>query len=195
MQLQLNLQRQLNQAQSKVQQNISPHPTRAPTIKRRLICMIYEALLLLGVIAVANFIFLFFAQTFPTVLPPRASETWPMKFWLFVVIGIYFVYFWCRTGQTLAMKTWRIRLIDNERDTLPVTKAIVRYCLAWMWFLPALAIAAQLSLKPLSILLIVSIGFILWAFTAVFNKDKQFLHDKLAKTRLTQVDVVQSASN
>ena len=158
-------------------QAISIAPTEAPTIKRRLICMIYEALLLLGVIAVAIFIFLFCVQNFPSLLPHKASENWPMKLWLFLVLGVYFVYFWCRTGQTLAMKTWRIRLMDNEREALPVTKAIVRYCLAWMWFLPALAIAAQLSLKPLSILLIVSIGFILWAFTAVFNKDKQFLHD------------------
>ena len=189
------LQRLRNQLQNKVQQPISIVDKHAPTIKRRLICMIYEALLLLGVVAVANFVFLFFAQNFPNVLPPHASETWPMKFWLFVVIGIYFIYFWSRTGQTLAMKTWRIRLIDNERESLPLTKAIVRYCLAWLWFLPALAIAAQLSLKPRFILLTVSIGYILWAFTAVFDKDKQFLHDKLAKTRLIHVDVDQTASH
>ena len=150
--------------------------------------MIYEALLLLGVVAVATFIFLFFVQKFPTALPPHASETWPMKSWLFFVIGIYFIYFWCRTGQTLAMKTWRIRLIDNEREVLPLTKAIVRYCLAWMWFLPGLAIAAQLGLSPRYILLVVSIGYVLWACTAAFDKDKQFLHDKLAKTRLVHVD-------
>ena len=195
MPLQLNLLRLLNQAQSKVQQQISIHTTQAPTIKRRLICMIYEALLLLGVVAVAIFSFLFFTQNFPSLLPPHASEVWPMKFWLFVVIGIYFVYFWRRTGQTLAMKTWRIRLIDNERDVLPLTKAIVRYCLAWMWFLPALAVAAQLSLKPWYILLAVCTGFLLWALTAVFDKDKQFLHDKLAKTRLIHINVDQKISN
>lgn len=169
--------------------------TPAPTIKRRLICMIYEALLLLGVVAVADFIFLFIAQNFPAYMPPHASESWQMKFWLFIVIGLYFVYFWSRTGQTLAMKTWRIRIVDNERAKLPVLKAIVRYCLAWMWFLPGLAIAEQLGLKHWGSLIAVGIGFTLWACTAVFDKDKQFLHDKLAKTRLVQVDDDQTLSN
>ena len=178
-----------------MQQALSSAFTQAPTIKRRLICMIYEALLLLGVVAVAIFLFLILAQSFPAFLPPHASETWPMKFWLFVVIGAYFTYFWNKTGQTLAMKTWRIRLVDNERDTLSLTKAIVRYCLAWMWFLPALAIAAQLHLKPWYILLALIIGYVLWAFTAFFDKDRQFLHDKLAKTRLIHVDAGQSSIN
>lgn len=157
--------------------------------------MIYEALLLLGVVAVADFIFLFIAQNFPRFMPPQASESWQMKFWLFFVIGAYFVYFWSRTGQTLAMKTWRIRVVDIERSKLPVLKAVVRYCLAWMWFLPGLAIAAQLGLKPLNSLIAVSIGFTLWACTVVFDKDKQFLHDKLAKTRLIHVEPDQTLSN
>ena len=191
----MRLQRQLNQAQSKVQQHILTSITVAPSIKRRLICMIYEALLLLGIVAVAIFLFLFTAQRCPSILPPHASESWQMKLWLFIVIGLYFIYFWCRTGQTLAMKTWRIRLIDNERDKLPLLKVIVRYCLAWMWFLPALAIAAQFNLKHWNILLAVCIGYLLWAVTAFFDIDKQFLHDKLAKTRLIQVDVDQTISN
>lgn len=157
--------------------------------------MIYEALLLLGVVAVAVFIFLFIAQSFPAIVPPHATESWPMKFWLFIVIGLYFVYFWSRTGQTLAMKTWRIRLVDKERLKLPVLKAIVRYCLAWMWFLPGLAIAAQLGLTPLRSLIAVGIGYLLWACTAFFDKDKQFLHDKFAKTRLVQVDKDQTLSD
>lgn len=161
--------------------------------------MIYEALLLLGVVAVADFIFLSVAQNiakyFPTFMPPNASESWQMKLWLFVVIGVYFIYFWHRTGQTLAMKTWRIQLVDNERLKLPLLKAIVRYCLAWMWFLPGLAISHQLGLKHWGSLIAVSIGYILWACTAFFDKDKQFLHDKLAKTRLIHVDAHQTLNN
>lgn len=157
--------------------------------------MLYESLLLLGVVAVADFIFLFIAKNFPAFMPPHASESWQMKFWLFIVIGLYFVYFWYRTGQTLAMKTWRIRVVDNERLKLPLLKAVVRYFLAWMWFLPGLAIAAQLELKPSSSLIAVSVGFTLWACTAFFDKDKQFLHDKLAKTRLILDDVDQTSSN
>jgi uncharacterized RDD family membrane protein YckC len=188
-------QRRFNQAQSKVQQQISIPTSFAPTVKRRLICMIYEALLLFGVVAVAFFIFIFIAQTVLTIVPENASKSWQMKFWLFLVMGAYFVYFWSQTGQTLAMKTWRIRVVDNQRVKLPLQKAVVRYGLAWMWFLPGLAIAAQFGLKHWGGLIAVSTGFTLWACTAFFDKDKQFLHDKLAKTRLIHVDVDQALSN
>jgi uncharacterized RDD family membrane protein YckC len=167
-------------------------PLAAPTLKRRIICMIYEALLLLGVVAFATFLFLFIAQKFATPESTHSSESLLLKLWLFIVIGAYFVFFWCRTGQTLAMKTWRIRLIDNERRRLPLPKAIARYCLAWMWFLPGLAIAAQFGLKPLASLIAVSISYTLWATTALLHKDKQFLHDRLAKTRLVHVDLDQT---
>ena len=37
---------------------------------------------------------------------------------MFVVLGIYFVWFWSR-GQTLAMKTWHIRLVDAQGRPSP----------------------------------------------------------------------------
>lgn len=158
--------------------------TATPTLKRRLICMIYEALLLFGVIFIAVLLFDVLTQSKQAPNMRHLRELW-----IFLIIGLYFVFFWIRTGQTLAMKTWRIRLEDKDNRKLPLIKALVRYCLAWMWFLPALAIAAQLKLSPWNSLIIVVIGFLLWAFTAILDKDKQFLHDKLAKTRLVHVDV------
>jgi uncharacterized RDD family membrane protein YckC len=82
------------------------------------------------------------------------------------------------------MKTWHIRVIDIERRDLPIIKAIVRYCLAWIWFIPGLAIAYQFELKNWSSIIAVILGATAWAITAAFDNDKQFLHDKLAKTRL-----------
>lgn len=146
--------------------------------------MLYESLLLFGVVFVAALIFDVTTQS-------RHALTlrYQRELWLFFVLGFYFVFFWRRSGQTLAMKTWRIRLVDTERAKLPVIKAIVRYCLAWMWFLPGLAIAAQFGLKTWSSVITVGIGATLWALTAAFDKDHQFLHDKLAKTRLIHVNL------
>jgi uncharacterized RDD family membrane protein YckC len=48
-----------------------------------------------------------------------------LRAFLFLVIGIYFVWFWSRTGQTLAMKTWHIRLVTAQGG--PVTSR-VRLC-------------------------------------------------------------------
>ncbi len=42
-----------------------------------------------------------------------------LQAFLFVVFGVYFVWFWSK-GQTLAMKTWGIRVVD--RLGRPVTQ-------------------------------------------------------------------------
>lgn len=109
------------------------------------------------------------------------------QFWLFVVIGTYFVFCWSRSGQTLAMQTWRIKVVDLDGGKLPVIKAIVRYCLAWMWFLPAMALDYQLGLKEWQMAGVVIAGMLAWAYTARFHKHGQFLHDRLAKTRLIHI--------
>jgi uncharacterized RDD family membrane protein YckC len=150
--------------------------------------MIYEGLLLLGVIAAADFIFLTGIRPLFQLQQNNVSDAWILKLWLFFIIGLYFIFFWVRSGQTLAMKTWRIRLEDNENKKLPVIKATVRYFLVWAWFLPGFAIAAQLKLSPWASLSTVSIVFLIWAITAAFDKNGQFLHDKLAKTRLIHLD-------
>lgn len=144
--------------------------------------MVYEAMLLFAVAFVAGLIFDIWTQSRHALTLRHARELW-----LFLVMGAYFVFFWSRSGQTLAMKTWSIRVVDMNQAQLPVVKAIVRYCLAWMWFLPGLALAYQFDLKSWSSIVIVCLGMAAWALTAVFDKDKQFLHDRLAKTRLINV--------
>lgn len=81
---------------------------------------------------------------------------------LFVVLLVYCTWFWVNGGQTLAMKTWRIRVVDVGGGRLRPAQAVLRYMAAW-----------------------VSIGLggigILWA---LFDRDGQFLHDRIADTRL-----------
>lgn len=164
------------------QQHSAPHyPT--PTLKRRLVCMlIYEAALVFGVIFFASFVFDVSTQSKSALTMRLARE-----FFLFFIIGSYFVFFWRRSGQTLAMQTWRIKLVNDDYQRVPLIKAVVRYCLAWLWFLPGFIIAYQFGLKNSQIAIPVAIGFCSWAATALFIKDGQFLHDKLAKTRLVEL--------
>lgn len=84
------------------------------------------------------------------------------QMYLFVVIGIYFIWCWAKTGQTLPMKTWRLRVITVDGHPLSPSHAVLRYSLAWASFLTA------------------GIGFF-WAFA---DKDRQFLHDRLARTKI-----------
>jgi uncharacterized RDD family membrane protein YckC len=88
------------------------------------------------------------------------------QLYLFLVLGAYFVACWSRGGQTLPMQTWRIRVVRDNGGSIGMGRAILRYILAWLSLLPFGA------------------GF-LWAF---FDRDRQFLHDRLAGTRMI-VDV------
>lgn len=84
------------------------------------------------------------------------------------IISAYFLWCWTRGGQTLAMKTWRIRVVDDHGNPLSATPAVSRLVLA----------SAGLCLA----------GFGLW--WALLDKDKQFLHDRLAHTRLILLETV-----
>jgi uncharacterized RDD family membrane protein YckC len=67
--------------------------------------------------------------------------------WIGLVLGAYFVWFWTHSGQTLPMKTWRLRVVAADGSPLTTSRAIVRYVLAWLWFLPPLALHPLLGLS------------------------------------------------
>lgn len=141
--------------------------------------MLYEAMLLFGVVFISGWLF-------DTLTQSRHALTLRhiRQLWLFLVLGVYFVFFWCRSGQTLAMKTWRIKLVAPGAVRLPVRKAVTRYLLAWMWFLPAMALDDALGLKAWASVGTVALGMLVWAATIWLDQNRQFLHDRLAGTRL-----------
>jgi uncharacterized RDD family membrane protein YckC len=144
--------------------------------------MVYEVVLLFGVLFIA-------AWLFSTLLQQRHALYLrsPLQDWLFLVLGLYFAWFWSHGGQTLAMKTWRIRLLTHDGKPVPFWRAAVRYVLAWMWFLPGLALAWLLGAKSWMMVLIPSVNVALWALAVYLDPDRQFLHDRMAGTRLTTV--------
>ena len=77
-----------------------------------------------------------------------------LQLFIAAVFAAYFLWCWLRGGQTLAMKAWGIRLVE-----VTPRRAALRFVLA-------------LALLPASIA---------WA---LFDRDRQFLHDRLAGTRL-----------
>jgi uncharacterized RDD family membrane protein YckC len=153
-----------------------------PTLKRRLICLVYEAFLVVAVLALAMVIFLMAVKNYTGPLVEHGP-----KFVVFLAAGAYFIHSWTGTGFTLAMKTWRIKVVHVGSAQVPFRNAVVRYVFAWGWVLPGGLIYqalghhdrawAAMSLSMLA-------GVAVWAATAFFDKDRQFLHDKLAGTRL-----------
>ena len=104
---------------------------------------------------------------------------------LFLSIGVYFVFFWTRKGQTLAMKTWHIQLVNAQGGPIRQAQAVSRYLLSWIWFLPALGVAhlAQLSTST-AIWTSLGLGVIAYALLALALPGQQFLHDLVCGTRL-----------
>jgi uncharacterized RDD family membrane protein YckC len=109
-----------------------------------------------------------------------------LQAFLFVIFGIYFVWLWAK-GQTLAMKTWDIRVVDRAYQPITQARALLRYVLSWLWFLPPLIAIAPFQLSgPESVVIIM--GWIaIWAILSRFHPERQFWHDALAGTRLISV--------
>lgn len=104
------------------------------------------------------------------------------QFYLLIVMGSYFVGFWTHGGQTLAMQTWKMRVVTADGDKLEMRQAIVRYLLAVSIVL-LFTVAGVLLLGVVGILFF-CVGFV-WA---LFDHDRQFLHDRLAGTRVVVVE-------
>ena len=124
---------------------------------RRLASMLYESLLLLAVVFLAGFPFAGLATDNAGSLARAAFQ-----FYLLLVMASYFCWFWTHGGQTLAMKTWHLRVLGKTGLSPTLPEALLRFVLA----IPCV---------------LLGVG-ILWA---LFDPDRQFLHDRLAGTRLT----------
>lgn len=131
---------------------------RPPGIWRRLASMCYESLLLLGVLATL----LVLPHALLGAFTHRLASPVILQAHCFILLLIYFLWFWSNGGQTLAMKTWRIRLLSRNGRTVRPAQAFLRFLLCW----PSVILGG--------------IG-ILWALV---DRDRQFLHDRLAGTQL-----------
>ena len=141
-------------------------------------CWAYEGLLLFGVVFTAGYLFGTLSQT-RNALDNRHA----LQAFVFVIFGIYFVWFWAK-GQTLAMKTWDIRLVDTHGALISQKRALLRYVLSWLWFLPPLGISWLLDL-PGKDGAVLALGWVaVWAILARFHPRKQFWHDAWAGTQL-----------
>ncbi|MEG1326519.1 MAG: RDD family protein [Janthinobacterium sp.] len=153
-----------------------------PTIKRRLISMVYESLLALAVLFLPFLAFELIAQGAHTPLSEHMRQCLA-----FLVMGAYFIHQWSREGQTLAMKTWRLQLVLPGHAHVPLRVAAYRYVLSWMWLLPALLVSYLLDLQHWTALGAIGVGILAWSCTALFTGNGQFLHDKLVGTQIVQL--------
>jgi len=144
---------------------VSAHPPSA-TLLRRLSSLLYESLIVVALLLLAG---LAFMLALHLSTGREATSGWPLwlfRAWILGVLGVYFGWFWTRGGQTLPMRTWRLRLVGTDGAPVGRRRALYRYLFAW----PSV-LAGGLGLA--------------WALV---DRDRQFLHDRLAGTRLVHVE-------
>lgn len=150
--------------------------------------MLYEGILLFGVVFIP-------AYLFSALLQFKDNQDSPLRhvfqIYMFAAIGLYFVLCWRRTGQTLPMKTWKFKLFPAAGGGLTLGRAWARYALAWIG-----PVAGVLVYKGVADVIGAGPHFSGTAFWAslpffLFNwlwawvdRERQFLHDRLAGTRL-----------
>lgn len=143
--------------------------------------MIYEAVLLIGVSFIVVYALL---AALRWTHPLAAHQRWVLQAVLFVAFGIYFVYCWTRSGQTLAMKSWHLHVIDRAGRPPSLRTALLRYLLAWTLFAPGLAFVALVHTHALWDALAFAAGFGAMLLVARTHADRQLLHDRLLGTRV-----------
>lgn len=135
----------------------------SPSLLRRLAAIGYDAVLVFGVVLLLWTLF-YFAVSAITGQEDISHEPLTQLFWPLGLSGMigFHVWFWVHGGQTLGMKSWRVRVVAEDGGAPTLRQALLRYLLAWVS-------AATLGL-----------GFI-WV---LFDPQRLAWHDRLSGTRL-----------
>lgn len=153
-------------------------PSAAPPgLARRFAALLYEGVLLFGVLFFACFIYV--------VLTQQKDALFGLAGYMFafVVPALYFVTFWTRSGQTLALKTWHLRIVDKNGQQLGLFRAFARYVLSWLWVLPGLSLWT-LGLRGWGLAAGLLGWMVIYGQLARLLPQRQFLHDTIAGSRV-----------
>lgn len=129
----------------------------APGFLRRLAAISYDFMLLLAVLFLATVI----------ALPINGGEAFTSHqplypLYLLSVSFVFYGWFWTHGGQTLGMRAWKIKLINDQTGAVTWSQAAIRFVVAIVSWL------------------CVGLGF----FWCLFNQQRLCWHDSLSKTRL-----------
>ena len=161
--------------------NTTPVRLSSPGLFLRLAVAVYDSMVLLAVLFLATAVAL--PVTHGLAIP---AENPFFQAYLLLVAFLYLGWFWTRAGQTVAMRAWRLRVVDVDGDAIGWGSALARFMAV---LLPTLPILLLLGFVPLdnqwAVLLILGAwlcGF-LWV---VVDKENRAWHDILSGTRVVQ---------
>jgi len=137
------------------------------SFQRRLAAMFYDILLLFALLMVC---------ALPVVLIAGENSSFfksPLyTLYLYSISFVFYGWFWTSGGQTLGMRSWKIRVIRDDGQSLGWDSALMRFLLATI----------SLTLFGLGFLWIYSIE-IIWPGTTSYLKPELFLIQNTLKNR------------
>ena len=160
----------------------------SPKFWRRVSCGLYEQLVLLGVIA-----FTFLLPNLALgILFGASLPSWLTFLYLYAVLGIYFVWYWTKSGQTLAMQTWRVRMISMNGYNLTRRQALWRYIFGSLWLVPCVILQWMFHLEKWQIIeMLFTVALFIWPLSTFLDRrpvsERQGLPDRMAGTRLVEL--------
>jgi uncharacterized RDD family membrane protein YckC len=163
----------------------------APTIKRRIALNLYEMLVLFGVLAFTFLVpHLIIGVLFEVTAPPAV-----LMAHVYLVLAFYFMWYWTKTGQSLAMQTWRIQLVNDDGAIMERSQALMRFAIGSLWLIPAaLLLFINIKMNPSASMggsvsiIFFSITLFLWPLSAILDrKNRQSIPDRWSGTRLVQL--------
>ncbi|MBT8438916.1 MAG: RDD family protein [Gammaproteobacteria bacterium] len=146
-------------------------PVASVGIMRRLAAILYDVFLLGAVILVAVSLFTIVVESIAGQSSSGELLQIPwikvvFQLYLFVVSALFYLWFWTHGGQTLGLKVWKLKVVDNDLCEPDIKKAGLR--LVWA--------------------IVTCIPFGLGYLWALFNKERLTLYDQLSGTRLVQLE-------
>lgn len=157
---------------------------QAPSIMRRLGASLYEFTLLFGIYFITGALVQVLYQLVGQVAP-----TWAIQFVIFIAFGLYFSHSWQKAGQTLAQRTWHIKVLNSTGQLPTAVQAWLRYGLAYLGVLPALLLTfAHFSRDNLSgffaqTIILIIINWLALLGTSFMNPQRRALHEVISGTR------------
>jgi uncharacterized RDD family membrane protein YckC len=156
---------------------------RSAGLLLRVAAMVYDGVLLFGI---------GFAVVLAVLLLGGAAEPAPIRrillqVALFIGFGAYFSVCWSRTGQTLALKTWKLQLVDAADRPPALARAVARYVLAYSLALPGAAYIVWNQPSRAGGVAALAIGLLVMLVPALFDPQRRLLHDRWTGTRLIRL--------
>ena len=146
----------------------STNNTRACGMTRRLMAMVYDSVIVFGLLLIATAVASPFDQGNQQLLVNPV-------FTLYIVLAgfAYFAFFWTHGGMTVGMRAWHVLLVAESGKTVDWKSCLVRYLTAW------------LSLAMFGL------GF----WWSLFDENKRGWHDITSHTRLVNSKITEDSAN